>query len=331
MSIHTLTLKRVSAFVFGCIINCLMMLHAQQEPLFTQYVNTPLTLNPAYAGNRNSLAVDFGVRQQWMGVEGAPKTYSLTAHSPINKSRVSLGGSLMSDQAGPVTTNQLSFAYSYMVRLDERMFLSLGTNAGLNHYNIGLTDVKLLNLNDPNFGFNIENEIKPLWGVGAVIFTPIFYIGLSAPQIFISEFSKTDNESTIYHNDRHFYINAGYLYQINKKQSIKISTFARVIDAKQQVIDLNALMNYNKYLWFGMSYRFNQAVAGMVNYQVNRNWSICYSYDFYTNRTTYFQQGAHEITLSYDCYKFYKKNKYRNFKRKGADKDDEAIRSIRYF
>lgn len=324
------TQKMISVVVFSLLLLLSMPVYAQQDPLFTQYVNSPLSMNAAYTGNRNSLALDLGVRQQWVGVEGAPKSYYLSAHSPINKSRVSLGGYLLSDEAGPVVSRQVHGTYSYLVRMSNKMFLSLGASGGVHLYNIGLTGLNLGDAADPYFGFNITNRVKPSFGVGAVLFTPNYYVALSCPQLLLSRFSHSGIDSGVYASDHHFYLNGGYTYVLNKHQSMRFSSLVRLLPSGENVIDLNVIFNYNKYLWVGASYRFGQALAGMLNFQLNRNWGICYSYDFYTNRTSYFNSGAHEITLSYDCYKFYKKNKYRNFKRKSADKEEE-MRSIRYF
>lgn len=327
----TVSISKIKA---GVLIMSILMFavdaRAQQEPLFTQYVNAPICMNPSFTGNRNSLAIDMTIRKQWMGIDGAPESFTLGVHSPINKSRVSLGGYITTDKVGPIKYNQFSFAYAYQVRLSDRMFLSMGTQAGLNHYNIGLTNMKLNDPSDPNFGFNIENAIKPTWGFGATVFTPKYHIAISSPQIILNELSAEENNSTVYQAQRNYYINGGYTYKINKKQSLQGSTLIRLADSSSPIFDFNVLFNYNKTLWFGASYRLKQTIAAMVNYQVTKNIAVCYSYDFNINTKSYFKQGSHEITLSYDCFKFYKKNKYRNFKRKKADEED-SMRSIRSF
>ena len=42
---------------------------AQQDPMFTQYMHNPVSINPAYAGSRGTLNAVLMHRQQWVGIE----------------------------------------------------------------------------------------------------------------------------------------------------------------------------------------------------------------------------------------------------------------------
>lgn len=63
---------------------------AQQDPQYTQYMYNMNVVNPAYAGLKESLSVTTLFRQQWSGLEGAPTTFTLSGHSPVND-KVGLG------------------------------------------------------------------------------------------------------------------------------------------------------------------------------------------------------------------------------------------------
>ena len=56
---------------------------AQQDSQYTQYMYDTHSINPAYAGSRGSLSIMGVYRNQWVGLEGAPKTLNFSAHSPI--------------------------------------------------------------------------------------------------------------------------------------------------------------------------------------------------------------------------------------------------------
>lgn len=73
-------------------IFCLLILFAlpeigvcQQIPLFSQYIWNAYLVNPAIGGAENFLDVKAGYRTQWVGLEGSPKTFYLTANSQIGK------------------------------------------------------------------------------------------------------------------------------------------------------------------------------------------------------------------------------------------------------
>ena len=74
---------------------------AQQDPHYTQYMYNMNIMNPAYAGSKESLSVGLLYRAQWVEIEGAPKTGTLSIHSPVGKN-VGLGLSAITDKIGPV-------------------------------------------------------------------------------------------------------------------------------------------------------------------------------------------------------------------------------------
>ena len=56
---------------------------AQQLPQFTQYMFNTVSINPAYAGSRETLSIVGLHRSQWVGLEGGPTTQTLSLHSPL--------------------------------------------------------------------------------------------------------------------------------------------------------------------------------------------------------------------------------------------------------
>src|SRR6056297_2794955 len=74
--------------------------NAQQLPQFTQYMYNTISINPAYAGNRDAISVVGLHRSQWSGLEGAPQTQTLSIHSPLRNEKIGLGLSIINDKAG---------------------------------------------------------------------------------------------------------------------------------------------------------------------------------------------------------------------------------------
>ncbi|KLT67682.1 PorP/SprF family type IX secretion system membrane protein, partial [Flavobacterium sp. ABG] len=91
--------------------------HAQQDAQYTQYMYNTININPAYAGSRGVLSV-FGLyRTQWVGLDGAPETGTLSVNTPINNSNLGVGVSLVSDKIGPTNENTLSADLSYSIQV----------------------------------------------------------------------------------------------------------------------------------------------------------------------------------------------------------------------
>src|SRR5690554_7169462 len=85
---------------------------AQQDPHYTQYMYNMNVMNPAYAGSKENLAVGLLYRMQWVDIEDAPKTGTLSIHSPIGRN-VGLGLSAVSDKIGPVEESNIYADFSY--------------------------------------------------------------------------------------------------------------------------------------------------------------------------------------------------------------------------
>jgi len=60
--------------------------NAQQRPHYTQYIMNNYIVNPAIGGIENYVDVKLSARNQWIGNEGAPKTFYATIHGAIGKS-----------------------------------------------------------------------------------------------------------------------------------------------------------------------------------------------------------------------------------------------------
>ena len=82
------------ALVF-CLILSGFVTEAQQLPQFTQYMFNTISVNPAYAGSRETLNVTALHRNQWAGIDGNPVTSTFSMHMPSRNERVGLGLSLI--------------------------------------------------------------------------------------------------------------------------------------------------------------------------------------------------------------------------------------------
>ncbi|MBL0343396.1 MAG: PorP/SprF family type IX secretion system membrane protein [Bacteroidetes bacterium] len=70
---------------------------AQFEPQFTQYMFNEMFINPAYAGSREQISATMVYRNQWVGLEGAPKTQTASIHGPLMNKKLGLGLTIMNE------------------------------------------------------------------------------------------------------------------------------------------------------------------------------------------------------------------------------------------
>ena len=57
---------------------------------------------------------------------------------------------------------------------------------------------------------------------------------------------------------------------------------------------------YDETIWFGVSYRTNDAIIGIIEYQANKRFRVGYSYDFTITEIGNYSNGSHEIMIGYD-------------------------------
>src|SRR3954467_2094592 len=105
----------------------------QQDPIYAQYLNNPMIINPAYAGSNNMFNAGIQYRTQWAGLEGNPTTVNFNSHMSVYQNRVGLGLMVIQDKIGDTKNTEFSTAYAYRIPLNDAT-LSFGMQAGFIRY-----------------------------------------------------------------------------------------------------------------------------------------------------------------------------------------------------
>lgn len=302
---------------------------AQNEAELTQFMSNPLHYNPAVAGTDNTFNANVLSRLQWVDVKDAPATYILSIHSPINNSKTSLGGSIISDLAGPVVINKIKLAYSFTVKLNHSILLSLGLSAGVNNYNVNLSKINLEQSGDPLFSSNIENVFSPNLGAGLFLFTPTFYLGASIPDMLNKSIPYKETSTYFKGQTQNILTTIGYKHTLAQEISVKGSAMAQ-FSADRSSYDFALEGFYDNHFRLGAAYRIDQSAALLLGVHLNEFLSINYSYDFPIHSKALKNFSSQEISINFSTDAFYQYNRDREFTRK-AKKQEEAVKSIRYF
>jgi type IX secretion system PorP/SprF family membrane protein len=306
---------------------------SQQSLLTTQYMDNPLLLNPAFAGNRNSMAVDVFSRQQWMGVEGAPSSYYAGFHLPFNNSTASVGTTILSNQVGPLMYNKLTFDYAYLLRITRRSFLSLGIRAGVDHFNLNLTGLPIIDFNDPEFAQGIENEFRPAFGAGLVFFKPSYYLSVSLPHFPLASVPWASESAENFKTTTQLNFTGGFHFNISRDINIKMSGMRRMVFDEISTTDVSIMLRHNEGFRGGITHRLNQSAGLLFGMQVTDEIGFLYSYEFPISADPIVKKGVHEISITFDFTKHIIPNRNRRFlhRKKKEQQQDEEMNSIRYF
>jgi type IX secretion system PorP/SprF family membrane protein len=274
---------------------------AQQDPMFTQYMHNPVSINPAYAGSRGTLNFVAMHRQQWVGMDGAPKTLTLSVNSPFLKYNVGVGLSLIYDEIGPVKQTGIYADYSYTLKVTNQTKLAFGLKGGVNIYDVNLLNLIGANGDDYIALFGARKMYLPNFGVGSYLYSKRFYLGFSIPKMLQN--SLSDNKNTLnYANreERHIFLTGGFVVDIAENIKFKPSAIARIVGGSPLSAEFSAAVLLHDKLWLGGMYRLGDSVGAMVKFDITDQLSLGYSYDLTQSGLRYYNQGTHEIFVSYD-------------------------------
>src|SRR5476649_1649765 len=126
--------------------------YAQQTIQFSQYVFNGLAVNPAYAGYKDDWTLNLSSRIQWVGINGAPKTNTISIDGLTNgeNKKVGLGLLASTDQLGPQSTTSVYANYAYRLQLDanDTKRLCFGVAAGLIQYSLDASKFNAIDVSD---------------------------------------------------------------------------------------------------------------------------------------------------------------------------------------
>jgi type IX secretion system PorP/SprF family membrane protein len=285
--------------------------YAQQDAQFTQYMYNTINVNPAYAGSREAMSIFVLHRTQWVGLDGAPVTNTLSINTPINNSRIGLGVSVINDRLGPSVENNIAVDLSYSIPTSEIYKLSFGIKGTANLLDIDFSKLTYFKTETSIRENNIDNKFSPNVGVGIYYHSDNTYFGLSAPNLLqTNHFNRYAGEgafSYIAKERINYYFIAGHVFDLSADIKFKPALLTKLVQGAPLQIDVSGNFMFNEKFTVGLAYRWSAAMSAMVGFQASDSWYIGYGYDLETTRLAHFNSGSHEIFLRYELFNNYSK------------------------
>jgi len=273
---------------------------AQQDPMFTHYMNNTLWLNPAYAGTRDLLTVTGIHRSQWVGFDGRPKSQSFSMHAPLVLGKSGAGLNVVNDQLGVTKSTWITMDYSYQIRLNSKAKLAMGIKGLVNIFRNNVSTLKLYNQNDAAFASDVQS-ILPNAGFGLYYYTKKYYVGLSCPKILQNQLNTS--ASLLSREQRHYYLITGYAFDINRNVVFKPTSFIKVTPGAPIQGELTGTFVFSDLVNIGLMYRSGDAFGALVGINVSDQLHVGYSFDWsMANTSGKYNSGSHEICLRYDFF-----------------------------
>lgn len=272
---------------------------AQQEVNYTLYRYHMNLINPASAGTQGAPYANIGIRNQWLGIDDAPRSFSLSYSSPHKNERVGLGFSVISDKTFVEQQTQLFADFSYRLPMGDQKNVFLGLKAGGTSFRLQAADLVTLqsNLGDPNL-INTSSFV-PNIGVGAVYHSPGFYLALSIPRLLSTERFREENGQETRPTDRpHFYAATGVRFEVVDRFEFAPSILYSYVNAAPSQFVIDATFSYDKKFDFGAQYTQRGGIGATMNLNIADDFQLGYAYTTQLgNQENFFSRGTHELLL----------------------------------
>ncbi|MEW6468597.1 MAG: type IX secretion system membrane protein PorP/SprF [Bacteroidota bacterium] len=289
--------------------------YGQQDPQFSQYIHNKLSYNPGYAGTNQAICAVAMYRQQWVSFPGAPKTILFGLDAPVLVNSPLHGGAgltIISDALGNDKSLFARGSYAYHQPIGAGI-LGIGIEVGMIQKALSFNWIPPDGAStvgpDASIPDAAAKAITYDLGFGLYYTTPKLYVGLSSSHLPEQTLKQTTNQLD-FKNARHYYVLAGYDFDINSSLKLMPSVLVKS-DAKSTIFDVNCNVMWNNMVWLGANYRMTDAIVAQLGFQKvseKMAWKVGYSYDITMSDLKNHSNNTHEVVLGY-CIKLVKKVK----------------------
>ena len=311
--------------------------HAQADIMLSQYYESPAYYNPAAIGTTDNIRIRAGGRLQWVGIDNAPQTFYGTANMPFKFLGKRFGVGVMLQQSSEGLYNNLVVGaqFGYKIKLLKG---ELTGALQVGYLDEGFKGSKVVIPDNDDFHQGTDEAIPTTdvhggaldLGVGIFYNHPKFWAGVScthvnSPVVTFSGDGVTSGSSSAEGGDatnsvKNFEFQASRTLYFMAGSNIPIkNTLFEVMPSIMVASDFNfytgkidARVRYNKFLTFGVGYRYKDALSATVGAEF-KGIFVGYSYDYPLNAISKASSGSHEFVVGYSLkLDFSEKNKNRH-------------------
>lgn len=280
--------------VFAVLVSLSHYTMAQADPLYRQNQTNIIILNPAQAGSNQHNEINVLGSNSWVGFEGAPRTFALSANFNLNKG-MGLGITAFSDETGPVRHNNLGVNLAKHINLNSNWKLSIGLKASVSSLNIDLTSLNTTVDNDPLMQRQLSSGIRFDVGWGALAYSKNFFLGISQPRVLDIQFFDVDMVDYI--ESKGVVAYAGHNHKIKNKYDVRSFLMYRYIPGNPIFLDAGSTVSITKNIDLGAIYQLNSAVGAFFGLNITDNLYFGYTYSYPTSKINQISVQSHEILL----------------------------------
>lgn len=271
---------------------------AQNELVVQQYMHNYFAVNPAFAGSREGLSLFGSYRKQWAGIESAPSSALLTAHTPLRHVSLTMGLSLYDQTIHESRNSGALFTIGYRANLTKRLKLGLALQPGAAFRSTDWTKMRTMDQDDEVFSEK-KTGVAPLLGFGVSLYSDIMFLGISTTSLLVTDdFDNLDTEFAP--ADATYIVCGGYYFDLGQGFALQPSVLADYSKATDAAANISLTGYWRDTFGLTLAYRTNKDATAGLSFTPNGRLKVAYSYTMSLGDLKSYNSGSHEISLQYD-------------------------------
>ena len=264
---------------------------AQQESLYSHFWNVQQFYLPAMTGIENKHEAVVLARDQWIGLNGRPRTINVQYAQRLNKINSGIGFIYQVQKIGFSHAHKAKLSYAYHLKLGEKQLLSFGTNIGMIFWRIQPKWITPNSPPDPSLpGDTLQINFNADFGINYKISN--WQIGLGVTQF--TNRRKTD----VFKWEPFYHLQTSYRFKIGKEMELTPRILFQS-DFVQLATTVNVQFKVNRFFQFGVLGRSVKSFGANVGFYFLKDFYFGYSADIFTPFISLNKYYTHEAVLSF--------------------------------
>lgn len=287
--------------ISGLLFVQMRFVSAQQEDAFAQFMYYKQAINPANTGSIPGISITGLVRNQWIGLNGAPKWQSLLFSMPLLNNRVGVGGNIYRHTIGITRITGLDGSYAYRIAVP-RGYLSLGLQTSLRfmQQNFGLVTGTQPIEQDESIPSGLQSKYLPNFGAGIYYETKRAYAGISVPRLLRTNIDFSDKGQLVTRETQHYYFMAGVTIPLGEAWELNPQTLWRYLPNAPFDADINLSAIFKRKISGGVSYRMGSETAILfTGLQLGEHIHLGMAFETSFTDIQKYNSGTAEVVLRY--------------------------------
>lgn len=299
MSLAFHHINNIVRYFFTLALFVIVFINAKAQPSlnYTQYMDNPAQINPAYSLTNDYGSITFTAHKQWLGVQGSPASLLFNTDIPLRMDGAKLGIVAYQNSLGVEHVTLFNAFFAKSIQINSTDHLGLSINAGAKYYTTAYAPLDPL---DPAIQ-NDVTQIKPNVGFGVMYYNDDYYIGLSVPELVINTQTKDNTPAVDNNNFRdRYYITGGVASTVNDDVKLRSATMVYISRGVPPTVDLSTKVYFKDVFGVGVNYRNTNEVSALLSFEQDL-FHLGYSYQFNASSVNLgtFSNSSHEITLTF--------------------------------